>query len=121
MPAGSRFLTSFGMTERHLLLQQRASVAVGFFFRSQDYGGGYPVAGLHLQEADALGVAAGFADGFGIHADDFAVLADQHYLGVFVYQRNGYYFAYSLRGFDVDYTLAATVDQAVLVGGVRLP
>jgi hypothetical protein len=49
---------------RNFLLQQRASVAVGFFFGSQDYGGGDAVAGFHVEEADALGVAAGFADGF---------------------------------------------------------
>ncbi len=67
-----------------------------------------------------MGVAAGFADGFGIHADDFAVLADQHYLRVFVYQRYGYYFAYSLSGFHIDYTFAAAVDQAVFVGGGAL-
>ena len=108
------------MTKRHLLLKQRASVAVGFFFRSQDYGGGYPVAGLHLQEADALGVAAGFADGFGIHANDFAVVADQHYLGSFVDQCDGYYFAYALRGLDVDYAFAGAVSEAVLVGGGAL-
>jgi hypothetical protein len=98
-----------------------ASVAVGFFFWGQDYGCGYAVAGFHVQEADALGVAAGFADGFGIHADDFAVLADQHDLGVFVYQRDGYYFAYALGGLDIDYAFAGAVGEAVFVGGVRLP
>ena len=99
---------------------QRASVAVGFFFWSQYYGGGYAVAGFHVEEADALGVAAGFADGFGIHADDFAVLADQHYLGIFVYQRDRYYFAYALCGFDVDYAFAGAVGEAVFVGGGAL-
>ena len=67
-----------------------------------------------------MGVAAGFADGFGIHADDFAVLADQHYLRVFVYQRYGNYFAYPLRGLDIDYTFAAAVDETVFVGGGAL-
>ena len=67
-----------------------------------------------------MGVAAGFADGFGIHADDFAVLADQHYLGIFVYQGYRYYFAYSLRCLDVDYAFAGSVRQAVFVGGGAL-
>jgi len=47
------------------LLNQRASVgAVGFLFWGDDYGGGYAVAGFEVQQAHALGVAAGFADGF---------------------------------------------------------
>ena len=62
-----------------------------------------------MEEADALGVAARLADGFGIHADDFAVLADQHYLRVFIYQSYGYYFAYALRRFDIDYAFAGAV------------
>jgi len=37
------------------LLDQRASVAVRFFFWGDYYGGGYAVAGLQVQEADALG------------------------------------------------------------------
>lgn len=56
-----------------------------------------------------MGVAAGFADGFGIHADDFAVLADQHYLRIFVYEGYGYYFAYALCGLHVDYAFAGAV------------
>ena len=67
-----------------------------------------------------MGVAAAFADGFRIHADDFAVLADQHYLGVFVYQRDRYHFAHSLCGFDVDYALLAAVGETVFVGGGAL-
>jgi len=48
------------------LLNQRASVssvAVSFFFRCDHDRRGDFVAGLHLQQADALGVAAGLADG----------------------------------------------------------
>ena len=67
-----------------------------------------------------MGVAAGLADGFGIHADDFAVVADQHYLGIFVYQCDRYYFAYALRRFDVDYAFAGAIGQAVFVGGSAL-
>jgi hypothetical protein len=91
-------------------LLQQASVGGRFFFWGQDYGGGYAVAGFHVEEADALRVAADLADGFGIHANDFAVLADQHYLRVFVDQGDGYYFADTLGGLYVDYAFAAAVD-----------
>src|SRR5580658_9166070 len=102
-------MTKSGRLRRFWLLKQRASVAIGFFFRGQDYGGGYAVTGFHVQEANALGVAAGFADGFGIHADDFAVLADQHHLRILVYQRDRYYFSYSLCCLDVDYPFSRAV------------
>ncbi len=64
-----------------------------------------------------MGVAAGFADGFRVHADDFAVVADQHDLRVVVYQGDGDYFADSLCGLDVDYAFAGAVGEAVFVGG----
>ncbi len=52
-------------TSHDQLLNQRASVAtVRFFFWSDHYCGGYAVAGFEVKQADALGVAAGFADGF---------------------------------------------------------
>jgi hypothetical protein len=45
------------------LLNQRASVgAIWFGLGGQDYGGGYAVAGFHVEESDALGVSARFAD-----------------------------------------------------------
>src|SRR5579872_5970633 len=60
------------------LLNQRASVAaIRFGVWGQHHRGGYAVAGLQVQEADALGVAAGFADRRRVHADDFAVVADK--------------------------------------------
>ena len=67
-----------------------------------------------------MGVAAGFADGFGIHADDFAVVADEHYLRGFVDQGDGDDFADTLCRFDVDYTFAGAVGEAVFVGGSAL-
>ena len=62
----------------HTLLNQRAIATVGFRLRCNHNRGGYAVAGLHIEEADALRVAAGFADRGRVHADDFAVVADQH-------------------------------------------
>ena len=69
-----------------------------------------------MQEADALGVAAGFADRGGVHADDFAVVADQHDFAGFVDLRDADDFADALRGFQVDDAFAATIRQAVLLG-----
>jgi|GEM_PF-5002674 hypothetical protein len=47
------------------LLNQRASIAaVWFFFGGDDDGGGHAVAGFEVQQANALRVAAGFADRF---------------------------------------------------------
>ena len=55
---------------------------MGFgFFRGDDYGGGYFVLGFEVEELDALGAAAGGADGFGVDADDLAELADDHEFG----------------------------------------
>jgi len=48
-------------------------------------------------------------------------VADEHDLRVFVDKSDGDYFAYALGSFDVDYTFAGTVGEAVFVGGVRLP
>jgi hypothetical protein len=45
-----------------------------------DHGGGYFVLGFEVEELDALGAAAGGADGFGADADDLAELADDHEL-----------------------------------------
>ncbi len=85
-----------------------------------DYRCGYAVAGLHVQEADALGVAAGFADRGRVHADDFAVVADQHDFAGFVDLRDGDDFADTLGGLHVDDAFAAAVGQAVFVGGGAL-
>src|SRR5450432_445698 len=70
-----------------------------------------------MQQADARCVAAGFANRGRVHADDFAVVADQHNFAGFVDLRDGHDFADALRGLHVDYAFAAAVDQAVFVGG----
>ena len=103
------------------LLKQRPSVAVGFFFRRQNYSCGHLVAGFHVQQTHALRVAAGFADGFGIHTNDFAVVADEHHLRGFVHQRNGYYFADAFGRLDVDYALPARLVRRYSSAAVRLP
>src|SRR5271170_1723416 len=109
------------LRSRPPLLQQRAPVAaIWLFFWRQHYGRGYAVAGFQVQEADALRVAAGLADGFRIHPDDFAVLADEHDLGSFVHQRDGDYFADAIRGLDIDDAFAGAVGEAVFVGGCAL-
>ena len=105
----------------HKITDQRASVAaVGFGFGSDDYCCRDAVAGFHLQEADALGVAAGFADGVGVHADDFAVVADQHDFGGFVDLGDGDDFADTFGGLHVDHAFATAVGEAIFVGGSTL-
>jgi hypothetical protein len=49
-------------------------LGLGFFWGDDD-GGGYFVLILEVEEFDALGAAAGGADGFGVDADDLAELA----------------------------------------------
>jgi hypothetical protein len=57
----SRTQTSV-MLGRHLLNQRASIAAVWLRIWSDDYGGGYSVARLHIQQPDTLRVAAGFAD-----------------------------------------------------------
>src|ERR1700757_4194489 len=93
------------------LLDQRAAIAaVGLFFWRDHYGCGYAVAGFHLQQPYALGVAAGFADCGRVHADDFAVVADQHDLRVFIDLGDGDNFSDALGGLHVNDAFAAAVD-----------
>src|SRR2546426_1418344 len=91
------------------------------FLLWRDYDGGcHAVAGLDLQQAHALGGAAGFADGAGVHADDLAVLADQHDFGVFRHLGDAHDFAVARGGLDIDHAGAAASLQAVFVGGSAL-
>jgi hypothetical protein len=54
---------------------------LGFgFFGWDDYGGGYFVLVFEVEELDALGAAAGGADGFGVDADDRTNSTDDHEL-----------------------------------------
>ena len=63
------------------LLQQRWLVVVAIqLIGGDDDGGGYFVVGLEVEQADALGGAAGGADSLGVDADDLAELADDHQL-----------------------------------------
>jgi hypothetical protein len=64
------------------LLDQRSLLvflAVYFVWRN-DHRGGYLVVGFQIQQAHALCVTSGGANGVGIDADDFAPLADHHQL-----------------------------------------
>ena len=60
--------------------------------------------------------ATGFADGFRVHADDFAVLADQHELRLFGDLCDAGHFAIAFGGLHVDDALAAAIGQTVFVG-----
>ena len=61
-----------------LLKQGALFVVRNGFFRRDDDGGGDLVVGFQVEEADALGGAAGGANGLGVDADDFAELTDDH-------------------------------------------
>ena len=100
-------------------MNQRTPIRWLFFWRDH-YRGGHSVSGFDVQQADALGGSSRLADEFGFDADDFAVLADQHDLGVFGDLRNAHDFAVALGGLYVDHAFAAAVGQAVFVGGGAL-
>src|SRR5580704_677048 len=74
----------------------------------------------HALRHCALGCASGLADEFGFDADDFAVLADQHDLGIFGDLRDAYDFAVAFGSLYVDHAFAAAVGEAVFVGGGAL-
>src|ERR1039458_6171606 len=100
--------------ERSRLLQQRAVFGLGFgVFGGDDDGGGYFVIGVEVEELDAGGGAAGGADGFGVDADDFAELADEHHFGGVVDQVDGGDFADLGSGLHGDDALAAAGLEAV--------
>ncbi len=108
-----------GLAKLHFLLNQRATIR-RFLFRHDDYSCGYAIARLQVQQADTLRSAAGFADGVRVHANDFAVLADQHDLGGFVYLRDAYDFTVTFRGLDVDDARTAAPLQTIFFGGSAL-
>ena len=85
------------------------------FLGGDDDGGGDFVLVFEVEQLDALGGAAGGADGLGVDADDLAVLADDHELGGLVDQEDGVDLAVAGGGLDVDDALAAAGLQAVLV------
>ena len=71
---------------RVVLLNQCALfvfLAVHFVGRDDD-GGGYLVVFFQVEQADALGGAAGSANGLGVDADDLTPLADDYQLRGFV-------------------------------------
>jgi len=58
---------------------KQATVAV-FFFRRHDDGGGDAVSGFEGEKLNASSGTTTLTDGFGIHANDLAVLADEDQL-----------------------------------------
>src|SRR5512146_2708932 len=94
------------------LLQQRPFL---LFLFLDDAGGGHLVAGLELQQADALGGAAGLADLPRVNADDLAVVADEHGFRFLIHQQDAHHFAVARSSLDVDNALAAARLQPVFV------
>src|ERR1017187_3631189 len=79
----------------------------------QDAGGGHLVAFLQIHQADALRGAPGLPDGGRLDADDLAVLADNHDVGILLHQQNAHYAPGLVGGLHVDDALAAAGNQAV--------
>ena len=103
-------------TSEEKLLQKRSLFGLGLgFFWWDDYGGGYLVLGFEVEELDALGAAAGGADGFGVDADDLAELADDHELAGLVDEVDAGDLADLGGRLHVDDALAAAGLEAVLV------
>ena len=88
--------------------------AASWLLRWDDYGGGYFVVGVEVEEFYALGAAACGADGLGVDADDLAELADDHHLAGLVDEVDAGDLAVLGRGLDVDDALAAAGLEAVL-------
>src|ERR1035437_9775560 len=101
-------------SERDSLLQQRAVFGLDFgVLGGDDYGGGYFVVGVEVEELDAGGAAAGGADGLGVDADDFAEVGDEHHFGGVVDEVDGGDFADFGGGLHGDDALAAAGLEAV--------
>src|SRR5882762_10272785 len=85
----------------------------------QHGGGRYGIVVVQAQQADALGRAAGLANFVGVDADDFAVVGDDHHVGLFGDLQSGDYRAVTIGGLHVDNALAAARGDAVF--GQRRP
>jgi hypothetical protein len=97
-------------------LQQRSVFGLSFgVFGGDGYGGGYFVVVVEVEEFDAGGGAAGGADGFGVDADDFAELGDEHHFGGFVDELDGGDLTDFEGGLHVDDAFAAAGLEAVTV------
>ena len=103
------------------LLNQSATAAVWFGIRCDDHGRRDTVSGLHVQEANPLRISTRLADCGRVHANDFAVVADQHDFGSFIHLRDSNDLADTLGGFQIDYTFATAVGEAIFLGGGALP
>ena len=84
-------------------------------FWGDGHGGGDAVVVVEVDEFDAGGGAAGGADGFGVDADDFAELRDDHEFGGVVDELDGGDLADFWGGLHVDDALAASGLEAVAV------
>src|SRR4051794_27630150 len=76
----------------------------------------HAVAGLDLQEADALCGTSRLTDELRFNADDLPVLADQHHFGLLRDLRNPDDFPVTLGGLDVDHARPPAALQTVFVG-----
>src|ERR1700674_3086867 len=80
-----------------------------------------PISRLDVYQPHTLRRPSRFADELRFHADDLAVLRDQHHLGFLTYLRNADDFSIAFRSLDVDHALAAAIGEAIFIGGGALP
>src|ERR1019366_5788965 len=80
----------------------------------QDAGGSDLVAFFQIHQTDALGGASGLANGGRLDADDFAVLADDHDVGILLHEENAHHAPGLVGGLHVDDALAAARGEAVV-------
>src|SRR5450631_3299598 len=97
-----------------MLLQQRWLVVFQLFGRN-DYRCGYLVIRFQVEDADALGGAAGGADSLGVATNDFAELAYDNQFREFIDKQNRCRLSYLCGCLEVIDTLSATRGKTVFV------
>src|SRR5882762_5188134 len=92
-----------------LVIFMRLAILLLFFFVFflQDGGGGDGIVFFQPQQANALRGATGLANFVRVNADDFAVVRDNHHIGLFRHLQRGNDVPIAVRGFHVYDAFAA--------------
>src|SRR5262249_43749478 len=94
------------------------AIAIGL---ADQTGGSNLIAFFQVDQANALGGAARFADGARVEPSNLALLADDHHFRFLRDAEHAHHLAVALRGLDVDHAFAGPRLQAVLGDGGALP
>src|SRR5674476_10039 len=109
VPSGSGAVFLILLKRKHLRVVGGRLLGFG-----QDAGGSDLVAFFQIHQTDALGGATGLANGGRFDADDFAVLADDHDVGILLHEENAHHAPGLVGGLHVDDALAAARGEAVV-------